>query len=298
MTKKNKTQLRRKFTSILVSVFVLAVVLTPSLITARFVYGIITSGDPRKVTAVPPMQTRAVDETTAPLQPFNEPLISVSFDDGWESVYTEALPVLQKDGIHTTQYIISGELTNPTYMSVPQIKSMEVNGHQIASHTVTHPDLTTLTDQELTTELVDSKATLIKDFGGPVDDFTSPYGAYNAHTLQFIAKYYRSQKNAEGDPAANELEAINVGASFNPMSIQSYSVRNTTTMDDLRKLIKDAEDNNGWLVLTYHQVDNSGSPYSVTPQVFAQQMKLIDQSPVRTPTVGQVMDAWQKAGSQ
>jgi peptidoglycan/xylan/chitin deacetylase (PgdA/CDA1 family) len=291
MTKK-KHQMRQKIANALVSVFVLAIVIAPSLLTARWAYGVIKSRDPRKVIKVEPMQRRAVDKTSAALQPFGQPLISVSFDDGWETVYTEALPVLQKDGIPTTQYIISGELTNRSYLSVGQIKSMQQNGHQVASHTITHPDLTTLTDQELTQELVGSKQTLTKDFG-PIQDFTSPYGAYNTHTLQLISKYYRSQKNAEGDPAANELEAINTKQTFNPMSIQSYSVRSTTSLDDIRKLIMAAQDNNGWLVLTYHQVDYSNSLYSVTPRVFAQQMQLVDQSNIRTPTIGQVMDVLQ-----
>jgi peptidoglycan/xylan/chitin deacetylase (PgdA/CDA1 family) len=289
MTKK-KHQLRRKIANALVSVFVLGIVMAPSLLTARWALGVVNSQDPRKVTKIEPMQTRAIDKTSAPLQPFNEPLISVSFDDGRESVYTKALPVLQKDGIHTTQYIISGELTDRSYLSIGQIKAMQANGHEVASHTVTNPDLTTLTDTEINKELVDSKDTLSQDFG-PIKDFTSPYGAYNAHTLQLIGKYYRSQKNAEGDPAVNELEAINTKANFKPLDIQSYSVRSTTSMDDLKKLIKAARDNNGWLVLTYHQVDYSNTLYSVSPEVFAQQMQLIDQSNMRTPTIGQVLNS-------
>lgn len=287
--KKKKQQMRRKIVDILVSVFVLAIVIAPTLLTVRWAVGIINSRDPRKVVKVEQMQTRTADKAPAPLQAFSEPLISVSFDDGWESVYTQALPVLQRDGIHTTQYIISGTLDNRSYMSVAQIKSLQAAGHQVAAHTVSHADLTALTDSELTHELVASKQTLNQDFG-PVKDFTSPYGAYNTHTLELISKYYRSQKNAEGDPAANEREALNTKQSFNPMSIQSYSVRKTTTLEDIKKLIKAAQDNNGWLVLTYHQVDYSGQLYSVNPQVFARQMKLIDQSNLRTPTIGQVLD--------
>ena len=290
MTKNKQKLLKRKIANTLVSIFVLIVVLAPSLFTARWAMGVIAERDPRKVVKVQAMQTRPVDKTTAPLQPFNEPLISVTFDDGPESIYTNALPILQKDGIHTTQYIISGTLEDHNYMSVAQIKSMQANGHEVASHTITHPDLTSLTDQELTHELLGSKQTLTKDFGPNIVDFTSPYGSYNAHTLQMIGKYYRSQKNSEGDPAANELEAINTKAKFDPMNITSYSVRQTTTSADIKKLLEAARENNGWLVLTYHQIDESNDVYAVTPAVFAKQMQLIDDSNMRSATVGQVLN--------
>ncbi len=292
---KKKHQLRNKISRALVSVFVLAVVLTPSLLTATWAVGIVSSHDHRKVIAIPAFHARAVDSTAKPLQPFSEPMVSVTFDDGWETVYTNALPLLQQDGIHTTQYIITDTFKNPSYMSVAQLQSMEKAGHQIASHTVTHPDLTTLTDQELDYELGTSKAILTSDFG-PIKDFTSPYGAYNAHTLQMISKYYRSQKNAEGDPSAYPLESINVKKTFDPMNITSYTVRQSTTLDDIKKLLSNAHKNNGWLVLTYHQIDNSGDEYAVKPEVFAKQIQLVEQSNLRSATVGQVLDAIAQEG--
>lgn len=283
---------RQKIAKTLVSLLVLAVFLAPGLLTAKWAVGVLAARDPRNVSKVAQMQTRDADKTVAPLNPFNEPIITVTFDDGWESVYTRGLPTLQKYGIHTTQYVITGVYNNPSYMSVAQLKSMQKNGHEIASHTIDHPDLTQMDDQQLKHELSVSRDSLTKDFG-PVKDFTSPYGAYNAHTLEVISKYYRSQKNAEGDPAANELEAINIKSTFNPINIKSYSVRNTTTLYDLTKLINAAKEHNGWLVLTYHQVDYSGETFSVNPEDFDSQMALLFNTPVRSATLGQVLDTWE-----
>jgi peptidoglycan/xylan/chitin deacetylase (PgdA/CDA1 family) len=288
--KKNKRNLRQRLAKTLVSLFVLAIFITPGLMTTKWALTVALAKDPRSVQNVPAMQVRSADKVNAPLKPLDEPLITITFDDGWESVYTKGLPLLQKHGLHSTQYIISGVFNNPLYMSEAQLKSMQKSGHQIASHTISHADLTTLDDTQLTHELTGSKKTLTDDFGGPITDFTSPYGAYNAHTLQMIGKYYRSQKNAEGDPAANELEAINVKDNFNALNIKSYSVRQTTTLADLNKLVKAAQSHNGWLVLTYHQIDNSGEPFSVTPEDFENQLILLDNANVRSATVGQVMD--------
>jgi peptidoglycan/xylan/chitin deacetylase (PgdA/CDA1 family) len=288
MTKK-KLQLRQRLAQTLISVFVLAVVILPMLLTARWVSGFAGTNDSRKVSKAAPFETRQVDKSNTTLKPFEQPIITITFDDGWETVYTKALPTLQKYGFQTTQYVITGTLDDHGYMSEAQLKSMKASGHEIAAHTVTHPDLTTLTDSQLDKELKDSKDTINKDFG-PTQDFTSPYGAYNAHTIQEIGKFYRSQKNAEGDPSANELESINVKGSFNALNIKSYSVRDSTTIYDLQKLVEDAQKHNGWLVLTYHQIDYSRENYSVNPQEFEKQIKYLSSLNIRSATVGQVLD--------
>lgn len=287
---KNKRTMRQKIAKVLASVFVLAVFIIPLLLTAKWVSGIVGDHDPRKIGVIAPFQTRTIDQPPAAFKPLDEPVITVTFDDGRESVYTNALPVLQRYGIHTTQYIISGVLDNPLYMSIKQIQSMQKAGHEVGAHTVSHTDLTMLDNKQLTHELDDSQKVLSAHFG-TVSDFSSPYGAYNAHTLQVIDQYYRSHKNAEGDPAANELEAINIRNGFNALNIKSYSVRKTTTIDDLRKLIIAARDNNGWLILTYHEISESDDLYAITPNVFEQQMKLVNASNIRSGTVNQVFKA-------
>ncbi len=284
---------RRNLTKKLVSFLMVAVFIIPGLLSARWAFKAVASGDPREVTNVSAMQIRDADKSNQPLQPFNEPIISVTFDDGWESVYTAGLPVMQKYGIHSTQFVLSGVFENTSYMSIKQIKSMQLAGHEVGSHTIDHKDLTQLDEAELSKQLKESKDVLTKNFG-PIKEFTSPYGAYNTHTLESIGKYYRSQKNAEGDPAANELEAINIGKTFKPLNYVSFSVRETTTLYELTKLIDAAKKNNGWLVLTYHQIDRSGDEFSVNPEEFQNHMALLYNTNVRTATVGQVMDAWQK----
>lgn len=291
MSKKKRNNTRQKIVKTLVSVFILATFIIPTALTVNWLVGAADMRDPRKVVTVQPLQTRTPDQSSSALKPFDQPLVSVTFDDGWESVYTQALSIMQEDGIASTQYIISDVFDNYQYMSKAQIHSMQQAGHEIGSHTVSHADLTTLDDTELGHELLDSKNTLKSEFNTPIKDFTSPYGSYNKHTLETIGKYYRSQKNAEGDPDANELEAINIRDSFDPLNIKSYSVRQNTSLEDIQKLIKAAKENNGWLVLTYHQVDSSKETFSVTPENFKQQMQLISKSNLRAPTLGKVLDA-------
>src|SRR4051812_9720176 len=105
---KKKRQTHRKLKHILVSVAILGFFIIPLYITGLFLVNAMGTHDSRKVIDVPVFQIRPVDQTTDAIHPLDQPLVSISFDDGWESVYTEALPILQQDGIHTTQYIITG----------------------------------------------------------------------------------------------------------------------------------------------------------------------------------------------
>ncbi|CAN5429511.1 hypothetical protein BH10PAT3_BH10PAT3_4700 [soil metagenome] len=286
---KKKLQTHQKIAKTLVSVLVLAFFIVPSFLTVRWAVSVFLVKDPRKVATIQQLQVRAMDKTEG-ARPFEVPLISVTFDDGWESVYTAALPILQRLGIPTTQYIITTTLSSYSYVSAGQIQSMQEAGHEIAAHTITHPDLTTLAQSELIKELSEPQVELEKKFG-KIDDFTSPYGAYNAHTLSAISTYYRSQKNAEGDPEADPLLSLNLKDNFNPLNMKSYSVRSNTTIKELQILIKAAQQNNGWLILTYHQIDDTGETFSVTPENFEEQMLLLNTTPTRITTVGRVLDA-------
>jgi peptidoglycan/xylan/chitin deacetylase (PgdA/CDA1 family) len=288
-----KQSIFRRMANILATGMVLAVFVIPVIVTGWWIVSGVNKHDPRKIVPASSFQVRPADRGAHSLHTFQEPVVSITFDDGWESAYTQAFPVLQRYGFHSTQYVITDEFNNNAYMSVDQLRAMLAAGTQIGGHTVTHADLTTLTAAELKHELKDSQDTLQQLFGGRVQDFTSPYGAYNTYTLHAIGTYYRSQKNAEGDagPATNPLLTVNIAANFNPLNFSSFSVRHDTTLADIQRLLDEAAQRNGWIVLTYHQIDDSNEEYAVTPQAFAQQMELVGRSRLRSATVGQVMDA-------
>lgn len=298
MTKSKKQRsLYQKLANKFVSLFVFLIIVVPIFLTIRWAFDVLGNTDSRKVSKVPSLQVRAIDTSAKPIEPFKEGIISITFDDGWESVYTQALVPLQQNGLKTTQYIISGSLDDQKYMSVEQIKSMQIVGHEIGSHTVSHADLTTLDDKEISKELQDSKNELEKDFG-PIKDFTSPLGAYNKYTLGKIGQYYRSQKNAEGNLSSDISQSLNQAAKFEMLNLRSYSVRNNTSINDIQKLIDLAITNKAWLILTYHQIDYTNETFSVTPDNFRAQIKAVSAKPIRSATVGEVLDNLQKAKGQ
>lgn len=278
----------------LVSVFVCAVVLLPLLL-AVMQWGNIFSnsnGDKRKVIAMEQMAIRSADRNTAPLKPFDEPLITVTFDDGWESIYTTGLPLLQKYGIPTTQYVLSGVDKDVNYLTIEQIKAMQKAGHEIGCHSIDHADLTSLTPVALQSQLAQCKAVFEQALGTPVKHFASPYGRSNPQTITAIKGLYASHRNTNGDITTNGVsdQDVNIRGSFNPYNIHAITIRRDTTVEQLQKAIDFTIKNNGWLVLNYHDVEEGDSTYGLDAKSLELQLIAINRAQARVVTLGQVMD--------
>jgi peptidoglycan/xylan/chitin deacetylase (PgdA/CDA1 family) len=250
-------------------------------------------GNSRRATALPAFQARAVDETTQPMRIFKEPLISVTFDDGYEDIYKSAMPLLQKRGIHSTQYVLSGVENNRLYLSWDQIKAMQKAGQEIGCHTVNHPDLTTITHQQVMYQLHSCQQTMQQKLDASVTDFASPYGAYNAAVLADTKQVFASHRNVNGDPTNGVSAAdVNVARYFDPNDIIGVTVNKHTTIAQLQALVQFAVQNNGWVVLVYHQADDGPSKYALDPAKLDQQMTYLQHTPVRIVTVQQAVASW------
>lgn len=101
--------------------------------------------------------------------------IVLSFDDGYLGQYLDAMPILEEKG-WAGQLNLKSEGSD---LSSKQVKKMYRAGWEIASHTITHPDLTTLDPSALEQELVGSKEQLEKDLGIEIVNFCYPAGQYN-----------------------------------------------------------------------------------------------------------------------
>ncbi|HWA83828.1 MAG TPA: polysaccharide deacetylase family protein, partial [Fimbriimonadaceae bacterium] len=114
--------------------------------------------------------------------------IAITFDDGYESVYTDALPVLRRQGMTATVFVVAGQMgdtnqwdkvkgdvTEPM-MDVWQIRDAQRLGIEIGSHTSSHPDLLLCSEPRAVDEIAGSKRVLEELLGQPVDWFSYPYG--------------------------------------------------------------------------------------------------------------------------
>ena len=84
-------------------------------------------------------------------------------------------------------------------MTAADLKKLQLDGFEIASHTYSHPDLTKLADAKVVKEVDASRQALLA-LGLTVDSFIYPYGAYNAAVIKRVkAAGYRVAR-ATGAP--------------------------------------------------------------------------------------------------
>ncbi|MDQ6749718.1 MAG: polysaccharide deacetylase family protein [Actinomycetota bacterium] len=108
-----------------------------------------------------------------------------SFDDGYTGQYTQALPALRAAG---WTGVLNLKLGNLRDLHAERVKAMIAAGWEIDSHTINHPDLTSVGAGGLRVELEQSRARLRREFGVPANFFCYPAGEYDATVVAAVKR--------------------------------------------------------------------------------------------------------------
>ena len=219
---------------------------------------------------------------------FNRAMVSLTFDDGWRSIYTNGLPLLNKYGLASTQYLNSQPTTDgyTDYMTYQQIKEFIAAGNEVAWHTRTHADLTTLSASAMNTELTIPSAFLtgVGQSATAFQNFATPFGTYNSSVINAIKSKYRSHRSTD--------VGFNSKDSFDIYNIRVQNITNTTTPAQVQVWISQALAEKTWLVLVYHEVDAAAEDptYAVTPANLDQELNIVKQSGITVKTVNNALN--------
>ncbi len=105
----------------------------------------------------------------------------ITFDDIYQSVVDNAVPLLEKYGIPFTCFIAVGYLDEPGYISTSTLRSLAANPLcTIGAHTLTHPLLSSCDAGRSLGEIKGSKERLQEILVQPVNLFAYPYGSMYA----------------------------------------------------------------------------------------------------------------------
>jgi peptidoglycan/xylan/chitin deacetylase (PgdA/CDA1 family) len=131
----------------------------------------------------------------------NNKVVILNFDDGYESQYTNAKPILDKYGYKATYYIVCNYVGNSERLTWEDITALSKEGYDIASHTMNHADLSKTSKKETEFEVGGSKQCLL-DHGINTSSFAYPFnaGSDEASVIDVVAKYYDIARTARSAP--------------------------------------------------------------------------------------------------
>jgi len=157
--------------------------------------------------------------------------IMVTFDDGYRDVYQKASRLLARLRMPATAYVITGRIggPDPSFLTWHQLRKLERRGIAIGSHTVTHPDLTTLSDAQALAELRHSRAALQRHLRHPVQWFAYPAGAEDARVVALVRR--------AGYVLAVTTKPGAAQSAGTPLELRRYEILDTTGVGGLAALL-------------------------------------------------------------
>ena len=151
-------------------------------------------------------------------------------------------------------------------MTLQQILQLKNQGHEIAAHTKSHPDLTNLSSSQLNNEVSGSRTILINDGLGAIKSFAYPYGSYNNTVINAVKNAGFSYARSVDDEAYNDKNT-------NPYLLKTKNIERSISYTTVKGWIDGAIANKKWLIIVFHEILNSGPQWSSTP---ADLQKIVD----------------------
>jgi peptidoglycan/xylan/chitin deacetylase (PgdA/CDA1 family) len=184
--------------------------------------------------------------------------VAITFDDGFENFREHALPILVEYKIPATVFVVSGYCGRdngwPSQSAqAPRLRLMDWDGLneisaagcEIGAHTVTHPDLTTLTAAQAERELLESREEIQQRTAHPVHSFAFPYGAVDGQIAQIAGAYFERACGTRLDfvtKASDDIQLPRIDAYYlrNPQRLATLLQRGGRCRIAVRRWLREA----------------------------------------------------------
>lgn len=209
-------------------------------------------------------------------------LITLWFDDAWISQYTVAFPIMEKAGFKGAVAVAINFLCKIQFMTWDQVRILQNHGWETTAHTISHIcDLHYYTTDTTKYELLGSKQALMAH-GLRADNFVMPCGYSRDQIASFFVgqhppivetaeKYFASYRSTKSE-RINSLPVIDA------YNLKAFQMRNTTTDQEIQDAINTAKAQKGWLILVFHQIDDSHRPLSIPTDKFQKILDMVKAS--------------------
>src|SRR5690554_2313073 len=176
---------------------------------------------------------------------FKKVAITYSFDDNTSNQIPVAIPLLNNYNFKAT----FNPVINWVGGNWSGWQTAANNGHEIASHTVSHATLSDISVSEQDSEYKNSQSSIRTNTGS--ECVTIAYPNCNIGDRTTLAKYYIAGRTCDGQTASN-----NPSDFFTIGSIICGSEGAMKTAQDFNTRISNAVSAKGWCVFLIHGIDN------------------------------------------
>lgn len=182
---------------------------------------------------------------------FRQAAVTYTFDDNTPNQFDQAIPIFNEFNFNLTLFIV----TDPAWEWAADwtvLQNAAAQGHEVASHTVTHTTFAGMADEAQDMELKNSKATIEANIPGyHCITMAYPYCATGRQSI--CEQYYIAGRICSG--------SIEKSTPRNFMGISSIicgTEGSVQTCDHFISRAKQAANANGWCVYLLHGVDDDG----------------------------------------
>ena len=152
------------------------------------------------------------------LQPLTRRGVALTFDDGFQSVFTDALPVLRDHGAPAHLFLTTGlvrgdncgrahDVSSLPMLDWKQVEALHAAGVRMESHTANHPDLRTLADASIAAECDAADRVITARLGRHPRYFAYPYGANDERVRAIIRSRYAAALTTDLRPLRRHEDA-------------------------------------------------------------------------------------------
>jgi len=192
---------------------------------------------------------------------FSDAGIVLSFDDYYPGPWEQHFDLFDKYGVKVTFFVTGNSVTD--FMLNAQSR-----GHEIGYHTIRHPDLRRLSEEEFFEETI-SRISIFEDAGIELTSFAYPYGYYQLWMHDELLKYYKIVRGfGVFDLKLYTIDDMKFGF-IDSLSIDNIMYRlpgynRADFHNHIDAMLKSAKENESIIVLTSHSIANND--WGITPE--------------------------------
>jgi len=196
---------------------------------------------------------------------FRTAAISYTFDDGCSNQFAIAVPMFNGFGFKLTLYPVPNWGPNWT-----NIQNAAAAGHEIGSHTMSHTNLSGMSDEDQIYEYSTSQSTINSYIPGE-QCITIAYPYCNVGNQTLIAQYFIAGRTCSGQIVPSipsnfyTISSIICGSSGAVNSTSAFVSRFTS-----------AASSNGWCVFLIHGIDGDGGYSPLSSTILEESLEYLD----------------------